>query len=99
MKFQFTNPSYLLLLLPALGWVWWLVWKSDVQISRWRRWLAFTLRTLIVLALILALAGLQWKRALEGMNVFFMLDRSDSIPSPQQEFARNDVNQSPAAKK
>ncbi len=30
----------------------------------------FALRTLIVIALVLALAGLQWLRPLEGMNVF-----------------------------
>ena len=48
MNFQFTHPYYLLLLPVALAWVIWLAWKSDVQISRWRRWLAFSLRTLIV---------------------------------------------------
>src|SRR6266478_1402643 len=92
MNFQFTHPLYLWLLPAALGWTIWLAWKSDVQISRWRRWLAFSLRTLVVTALVLALAGLQWLRALEGMNVFFLLDRSDSIPSPQQELARTYVN-------
>src|SRR5260221_12360629 len=99
MNFQFTHPLYLWLLPVALGWTIWLAWKSDVQISRWRRWLAFSLRTLVVTALVLALAGLQWLRALEGMNVFFLLDRSDSIPSPQQELARTYVNQSTAKKK
>ena len=99
MNFQFTHPYYLLLLPVALGWVIWLAWKSDVQISRWRRWLAFLLRTFIVTALICALAGLQWLRALEGMNVFFLLDRSDSVPSPQQESARAYVNQTTAQKK
>src|SRR5882724_1209886 len=99
MNFQFTHPLYLWLLPVALGWAIWLAWKSDVQISRWRRWLAFSLRTLVVTAIVLALAGLQWLRALEGMNVFFLLDRSDSIPSPQQELARTYVNQSTAKKK
>ncbi|HZQ48497.1 MAG TPA: hypothetical protein VFC07_15885, partial [Verrucomicrobiae bacterium] len=74
MNFQFTHPYYLWLLPVALGWVLWLAWKSDVQISRWRRWFAFSLRTLIVIAVVLALAGLQWLRPLEGMNVFFLLD-------------------------
>ena len=48
MNVQFTHPMYLLLLPPALAWVVWLAWKSDVQISQWRRWLAFLLRTAIV---------------------------------------------------
>src|SRR5882724_12541625 len=99
MNFQFTHPLYLWLLPVALGWAIWLAWKSDVQISRWRRWLAFSLRTLVVTAIVLALAGLQWLRPLEGMNAFFLLDRSDSIPSPQQEQARAYVNQSTAQKK
>src|ERR1051326_4316859 len=50
------------------------------------------MRLSVVLFLVLAIAGLQWLRPLEGMNVFFLLDRSDSIPSPQQEAARDYVN-------
>ena len=92
MHFQLSHPYYLWLLPPALLWVAWLTWKSDVQVSRWRRWTAFGLRLVIVAALVLALAGLQWLRQLEGMNVFFLLDRSDSIPSAQQEEARGQVN-------
>src|SRR6059036_1847052 len=53
----------------------------------------------IVLALILAIAGLQWKRPQEGMNVFFLLDRSDSIPPEQQEAARLYVSKAAALKK
>jgi len=30
MNFQFTHPYYLLLLAPALAWVFWFAWKSDV---------------------------------------------------------------------
>lgn len=99
MNFQFTHPWDLLLLPPALAWIGWLAWKSDVQISRWRRWIAFSIRTVIVTALILALAGLQWMRALEGMNIFFLLDRSDSIPSQQQELARAYINKITKGKK
>src|SRR5205814_9822620 len=36
--------------------------------------------------------GLQWLLPVEGMNVFFALDRSDSIPSGQQETAREYIN-------
>src|SRR5260221_5192396 len=92
MRFQFTHPLYLLLLLPAMAWVIWFAWKSDVQVSRWRRWMALGIRITVVSALVFAIAGLQWLRPLEGMNVFFLLDRSDSIPSPQQEAARDYVN-------
>jgi Ca-activated chloride channel family protein len=97
--FQFTQPIYLLLLIPALGWVFWLAMKSDVQISAWRRWLAVIIRTLVVVALVFALAGLQWLLPVEGMNVFYLLDRSDSIPAPQQETVKNYVNKSAAFKR
>src|SRR5262249_36950644 len=91
-NFQFTHPYYLLALVPALAWVIWFAWQTDVQVSAWRRWSALVIRVLVVLALILAVAGLQWLLPVEGMNVFFVLDRSDSVPSPQQESARDYVN-------
>jgi heme A synthase len=71
MRFQFTHPIYLLLLIPALAWVVWFAWKSDVQVSNWRRWAALVIRINVLAALVFALAGFQWLRPLEGMNVFF----------------------------
>jgi uncharacterized membrane protein len=91
MNVQFAHPYYLLLLAPALGWVIWFAWKSDVQVSPWRRWTALGIRVVVLVALVFALAGLQWLRPVEGMNVFFALDRSDSIPSSQQEAAKEYV--------
>ena len=99
MSFQVTHPYYLLLLAPALAWVIWFAWKSDVQISPWRRWVALGIRTLVLLALVFAIAGLQWRRPMEGMNIFFALDRSDSIPSPQQDAAKQYVNKVSRQKK
>ncbi|HVR35207.1 MAG TPA: VWA domain-containing protein, partial [Methylomirabilota bacterium] len=98
MNFQFAHPAWLLLLPPALAWVVWLAWKTDVQIGAWRRWTAMGLRLVVVTALILAMAGFQWLRSIEGMNVFFLLDRSDSIPPTQQERARRFVNEASAEK-
>jgi uncharacterized membrane protein len=92
MRFQFTHPLFLLALAPALVWVFWFTFKSDVQISTWRRWTALTIRLLVLLALVFAIAGLQWLLPVEGMNVFFAMDRSDSVPSPQQERAREYIN-------
>ncbi len=88
MPVHFTHPVALLLLLPAVSWVLWLAWRSDVHIAPWRRWLSGVVRLLMVLLLVLALAGLQWLKPQEGMNVFFLLDRSDSVPAAQQETAR-----------
>src|SRR5438105_2254741 len=99
MRLQFTHPTYLLLLVPALTWVFWFAWKSDVQVSNWRRWFALAVRAFVVTTLVFAIAGLQSLRPVEGMNAFFVLDRSDSIPSPQQEFARDYVNKASKQKK
>src|SRR6266446_2444760 len=99
MNLQFTHPLYLFLLPLALAWVIWFAWKTDVQIAAWRRWTALGIRIGVVIAIVLAIAGLQWLRPLEGMNVFFVLDRSDSVPSPQQEAAKDYVNHSSKQKK
>ncbi len=50
------------------------------------------LRLIVLLLLLAAIAGLQWKKPQEGMNAFFLLDRSDSIPNGQQEEARELAN-------
>src|SRR6266699_2384531 len=99
MNFQFTHPQWLLLLPVVWAWVIGLARRSDVQIGGGRRWSALALRLAVTLLLVLAIAGCQWKKPMEGVNVFFLLDRSDSIPSPQQEAARQLVNQFAAEKK
>jgi Ca-activated chloride channel family protein len=96
---QFTHPYYLLALIPGVAWVIWFAWKSDVQSGAWRRWLALAIRILVLSLIVLAVAGLQSLLPIEGMNVFFVLDRSDSIPSPQQEAARDYVNKAAKAMK
>jgi len=97
-NFQFTHPLYLALLIPTLAWVIWLAINSDVQINPWRRWSVLALRSFITIALIFAVAGFQWLRPQEGMNVFFLLDQSDSVPSSQNEFALDYINRVSAGK-
>jgi uncharacterized membrane protein len=99
MSFQFTHPEWLLALLGAIPWILWLTIHSDVHTDSWRRWTAMGIRLVIVCALVFAIAGLQWNKPQEGMNVFFLLDRSDSVPSDQQEFAREYLTQVSNAKK
>jgi uncharacterized membrane protein len=98
MNFQFTHPWWLLALPPALAWVIWLGWKTDIQIGVWRRQTALAMRIVSVVLVVLALAGWQWLRPQEGMNVIYLLDRSQSVPSAQQEAALKNVNQSQARK-
>lgn len=92
MSFQFSHPEWLLALPLVWAWVIGWAWKTDVQLGAWRRWTALAVRLIVTGLLVLALAGLQWLKPQEGVNVFFLLDRSDSIPSPQQEAARRLVN-------
>lgn len=47
---------------------------------------------MVVLLLVFGVAGIQWKKPVEGMNTFFLLDRSDSVPSAQQESSRGQAN-------
>jgi Ca-activated chloride channel family protein len=92
MSFQFTHPQWLLLLPPALAWTVWLSIRSDASLAPWRRWCSGGLRSLLLILLVCGVAGFQWKRPQEGMNTFFLLDRSDSVPSGQQEEAREIAN-------
>ena len=57
MPFQFTKPSWLLLLPFVVGWVVWLALKSDVHAGPGRRRTALALRRVIASALVLATAG------------------------------------------
>ncbi|MEW6305510.1 MAG: glutamine amidotransferase, partial [Verrucomicrobiota bacterium] len=92
MNFQFTHPEWLVALPFAVVWVLWLARTSHVQISPWRRHTSLVLRLIILTCLVLAIAGLQWLLPQQGMNVYFLIDRSDSIPSQQQEAAKNYIN-------
>ena len=99
MTFQFTHAVWLWALVPALGWIIWLARKSDVRLSS-RRWRAsLLLRLVVALLLLLALAGLQSLIPVEGMNVFYVMDRSDSIPAPRQEAVREWINRSAKSRK
>lgn len=85
---DFSHPWWLLAWPPAITWVVWWARKSDVSLGPGRRRVALGLRLVVCTLIVLALAGGQWRRPVEGMNVFFLLDRSDSIPAEQQEAAR-----------
>ncbi len=98
MQFQCTQPWWLAALVLGAGWVVWLWMRSYAQLSRWRRWLVLAIRLVILSCLVLALAGAQRLKSQEGLNVFFLLDRSDSIPSGQQEASREWVQKAVGAK-
>ncbi|MDG1890836.1 MAG: VWA domain-containing protein [Verrucomicrobiota bacterium] len=93
MSFQFTHPWFLACAAFAVPWLFFYSYHSDIQIARWRHRSVLALRLLITLCIILALAGLQQLRPLEGMNVVYLLDRSESIPVIQKEDALHYVQQ------
>jgi len=51
------------------------------RVSRLRRWLSLALRTVMLAALVLALAGAQMVRRSDGLTTVFVLDTSDSVPA------------------
>jgi uncharacterized membrane protein len=75
----FGEPWYLLalLLLPLLGW---LSAGSLSGLGGMRRGMAIVLRSLVLTAIILALAETQWQWVSERLTVIYVLDQSDSIP-------------------
>lgn len=89
MRLEFAQPGWLLAFTLGVGWVLWFARRSDAPLSRERRAAVVCLRVLILACLVGALAGAQWLRSQDGLSVFFLLDRSDSIPAGQQEAARD----------
>ncbi len=99
MNFHLPHPYWLLAAPMVVGWILWLSRTSYVDLGPCRRWCSLILRLLIGLLFVLALAGLQWLKPMEGVNVFFLLDRSDSIPQTQQDSSLKYVSQVAKAKK
>lgn len=99
MPFQFTHPWWLPVLALLGVAAWRLAWHSHASLSGARRYGALGVRLVILTALGLALAGLQYRMPVDGLNLFFLLDRSDSVPAGQQEAARELVNTFSAAKR
>lgn len=92
-RISFGEPWYLLLLL-GLPLVWWLGRHSLSAMSRVRRWLAFGLRTVVYVLLVMALAEAEIVRQHDRLTVFYLLDRSLSVPSDQADAARKFISES-----
>src|SRR6266481_1630007 len=54
-------------------------WRSLVDFPRWQRAVSFAVRTLIVMLLVLALAGLTLLRPTTEQFIVFVVDRSTSV--------------------
>lgn len=78
------QPLWLLLL--ALVPVFWLVSrKSLTGLGAWRSRVVFLLRSLVLAAIVLALAEAQWNRRSDEVTVAYVLDQSESIPAEHRQ--------------
>ncbi len=84
MWLSFSRPQFLLLLPVAAALLWYSARVSYADLSGRRRYIAWTVRAAIVLAMILALAGAQLVKRSDNMVVVFVVDASYSVPQPQQ---------------
>jgi uncharacterized membrane protein len=83
---ELTHP----LRLACLAIVPWLVYyfyRSLVDLPRWQRWVSLGVRTVIVMLLVLALAGLTLLRSTSEKFVVFLIDRSLSIGAESSQAA------------
>lgn len=58
-----------------------------------RQWVSLTLRIIMLVSLVLALAGTQLVRSVDDMTVVFLIDGSDSVTPAQREWAMEYVTQ------
>ncbi len=80
----FTHPAYLALLaLLALAAV--LSRRSFADLPRGRSVAALALRCVVLLLVVAAAAGAQWRQPSRRLAVLFLLDRSYSVPAAQRE--------------
>ncbi|MEB3103518.1 VWA domain-containing protein [Ferviditalea candida] len=78
MGIDWTEPLYLLLLLPATGLlVHW--WRTQQRVVGWKRYIIVGIRALFFLLLILALAGTHLLFPVRSEIVVFVVDRSASM--------------------
>lgn len=92
LSLSFFTPAALLLLLliPAL---WGLGLLVPRRLARWRLATSLILRTVMLLALVLALAGAQLVRPVSELTTVFLIDASDSIAPAQRERALRYVDE------
>lgn len=84
-KLTFGEPVYLLLLLVLIPALWLLSFRSLAGLGRGRRFAALVFRSLVLTAIVAALAEVQPERTSERVTVMFLLDQSESIPQTKRQ--------------
>ncbi|HEX9775377.1 MAG TPA: VWA domain-containing protein [Actinomycetota bacterium] len=95
---SFDRPLWLLALVPALGVTWFVHAIGHLSVARLQRRIALGVRTAIVAALVLALAGLRLGAGGDHVAVVFLVDRSDSVGIAGASVARDFIAEVLAAK-
>ncbi|MFQ3648411.1 MAG: VWA domain-containing protein [Anaerolineae bacterium] len=95
MSLTFPPALALLLALPVLWWVGW----PRVPHRRLRDRLSLTLRTLLTLCLIGAVAGLTWPQPSQTLAVLFLVDVSDSVGTAARSQQLQVIERALAAKR
>ncbi len=80
----FEYPAFLGLIV-VLPWIWWLGRQSLAGLGPWRQWFAILFRSLVLLLIIAALAGVHWIWISDRLTVIYLLDQSDSIPTAKRQ--------------
>lgn len=83
MRFQFGNPNLLLLLVVLVPFVVWLGRRLSL-VTRFRRALIVTTRIVIIFLLVLTLAQIQYVKSSDVLDVYFVIDGSDSVPESER---------------
>lgn len=89
---RFTEPLYLLLLVPVAVALWF-SFRHVHGMAKGRKQVAFVIRGLLASLLVLALAGPEARRANVGVCTIFVLDRSESVTEAERARAEAFVNQ------
>ena len=92
-RVEFESPAWLLLL-AIIPLIWLLSFRSLAGLGRFRRVTALLLRTVVLTAVIMALAEAQMVRTSDRTAVVYVLDQSLSIPAARREVMRRYVNES-----
>ncbi|MFZ4507624.1 MAG: VWA domain-containing protein [Fimbriimonas sp.] len=83
---RFTQPTYLLLLLPVLGALIWSI-RHLHGMAKGRKYFAIAIRAVLLSLIVIALAGPEAYRPHKGVATFFLLDASDSVDSAERKSA------------
>ena len=84
---EWTRPGVMWMLLLAVPWLVWYHFRSLSDFPRWQRMLSLLLRTAVVIALLLSLAGLVLLTTTKRQMLIVTVDRSESIDEAAKEVA------------